>query len=1436
MKRNLIPIFAFLLLASFCAVTLYQRDVNSQKKSVDNDVSAYPRWIEMMEEPGVNMAEAREAFETYWAGREHFQGDNSKKFERWYTINSNRLDQMGNVISAEQVSSEFQKMRTKSGAVQQGDWYCYGPVNVGPRNGTKRDGGRVRDIEFHPTDQNTYFVSCFKSGLFKTTDAGLSWTPLTDNLIEQVYVSEVDANDANTVYIGTSLGISKSLDGGANWTSTPRVAETKDLLLKRDNQNIILAGCKDGIYRSEDGGASWNLVQTANRVEDLESHPTNANILYASTNDSPSNFYRSVDGGATWSENTSFGQGTFMKVATTHAEPDYVYLINSRDHLGDDSFEGVYRSTDAGLTFTKQSDSPCITGYKADGAISRGQPNYNLFILADPVNANVLYAGGTKSWKSTDGGLTWTHFYEDITTEGDNLHMDQLEWGYNPHTNVVFAVNDGGVYYLTDQNKFQMITDGLPIAEVYECTQSQTKKTNVAGGTMHCGVKLNSDGIWYTPWGGDEATCIIDYSDENYIYHLKYEKLSRSTNGGFNFTRIEPNNSDRGHYTGTGILHKGDPSILFVGLFEVIKTNNARAVNVTWQTISSFGGSTKIQKVEQSTADHDIFYVARGSEFYRCDNVNNESPSFQNISSNLPLSGSVNDIATHPTDENLVYILLGSKIYKSTDKGSSWTDISYDLPAISLLEMTYDNTSNEGIYVGTDFGVFYKEGSMTSWIDYSKNLPAIRVSGMDIYYGSSKEESVLTISTDGRGFWRSVLYGVTTQTPVGNFNSDRTTIIKGSTIKFTDTSSNHPTSHKWTFEGGIPETSINENPKVSYETAGTFAVTLSVLNSAGSHVVTKSGYITVSDGDGGTLQVHYSLEGNTTDASLYTRNAVNLGVRFTEDAVIGTVADFDGSDQLTVPDYTGVLTTEARTITVWIKTDTPNKAIVAWGKAATSTKWVFRLETTGVLRLEPGGGNIIGSSVVSDNQWHHVACTFEDDGTPDVSDVKLYVDGVLEASTPAGVVINTTAGSDVTIGNDQMARKFVGQMSDVRIYSEALSLQQVQDIMNEVEIPLVDTPVADFSASPTNVTEGETVQLTDLSTYSPTSWEWTFEGGTPSASTEQNPLVTYNAPGIYPVTLKASNSGGSNSLTKTDYLKVIIDGGPLQAHYLLEGNVVDASLYQRDANNEGVTFADDVDKQIVANFNGDAQLTIPGYAGVLSSNPRTVSAWIKTSTADNAIVAWGVAAASAKWSFRLETTGVLRLEPGGGSIIGSTVLTDDQWHNVACVFEDDGTPDVSDVKLYVDGELEASTSTVLVINTSLGNDVKIGNDHMGRNFVGQMSDVRIYSEALPPSDIEDLATIDTGNISTAILDPFTSLMDAKLCIYPNPVSSILNVELSYPDEFEMLFVRNIKGKLIFNRKINGGSIQLDISHLASGIYFIEVKGRSQKKAAKFIKK
>jgi photosystem II stability/assembly factor-like uncharacterized protein len=914
--------------------------------------------MEMMEEKGVNVAEARAEFDKYWDGKEHFKGDGRKRFERWYITNKNRIDVDGNLISSTKVSNEYNKLKTTT-KTQTGNWYCYGPIDVAPRTAGKKDGGRVRDVQFDPDDSNTYYVSCFKGGLFKTPNAGNTWTPLTDNITHQVYISQIDPDNTNVIYIGTNGGVLKTTNNGSSWNTTTITDDTRALLIKSDNNSVIIAGTKTGIYRSTDAGNSWTLVKSANRVEDIKQHPTNVNIMYAGTNDSPSNFFRSTDGGATWTEINDFGQGTFMKIAVTPAEPNYVYVINTRDYLGDDSFEGVYLSTNSGASFTKRSGgTPNIIGYKDDGSMSRGQCNYNLFIVADPTNANEIYAGGVKSWKSTDGGVTWTLSYYNVT-EGNSLHLDQLNWAYNPHTNVLFACNDGGIYYLNPEGNFKMITDGLPIAEVYECSQSQTNQHNVMSGTMHCGYKLNYNGTWHTPGGGDEATCIIDYSDEDYVYHIKYEKVQRSTNGGFKMARLNPENTERGHYTGTGVLHKGNINTLFVGFQQVHRTQNARAENVSWEVISSFSGTTKIDKVEQSTANHDIIYVGRGSSLFRSDNANASNPTFTSLPG-LPGSGSVVDIETHPTNDNIVYILRGQGIYKSTDKGSTWTNITLDLPSVGLDELKNDDSANEGLYVGTDIGIFYKDATMDSWVNFSNGLPLKRVAGIDIYYGATRDQSFITAALDGRGFWRSSLYGETT--------------------------------------------SVDD------------------------------------------IEAEYLFNGNLNDNTGNGHDATNSNISFTSIDGI-QVADFDGTAFAKVTGWDGILEGNARSVSAWIKTSTPEKTIAAWGKASVGSKWVFCLDDTGELRLEIGTGNVVGSTVLTDGQWHHVAVTLPNDGSPNVNEATLYVDGVAETpKSTTAYAVNTVADLDFTIGSDHISRNFVGQIDDLRIYNIALTAQEVADL------------------------------------------------------------------------------------------------------------------------------------------------------------------------------------------------------------------------------------------------------------------------------------------------------------------------------------------------------------------------------------------------------
>jgi hypothetical protein len=198
-------------------------------------------------------------------------------------------------------------------------------------------------------------------------------------------------------------------------------------------------------------------------------------------------------------------------------------------------------------------------------------------------------------------------------------------------------------------------------------------------------------------------------------------------------------------------------------------------------------------------------------------------------------------------------------------------------------------------------------------------------------------------------------------------------------------------------------------------------------------------------------------------------------------------------DQVNIVGYKGITGTGDRTIAAWIRTASNNpalnKGIVSWGANASTQKWTFRVQTgngtPGAIRIEANGGFFVGNTVVTDGEWHHVAVTWANDGTPDIQDAKLYVDGVLDAdfnsldtppSASQSVAINTASSADVRIGdNFQLTHNWDGWMDDVRIYDEALDAIAIAELA-------IGTPiVGDFTGSEEVVTSGSPVVLSWVS-------------------------------------------------------------------------------------------------------------------------------------------------------------------------------------------------------------------------------------------------------------------------------------------------------------------------------------------------------------------
>lgn len=173
----------------------------------------------------------------------------------------------------------------------------------------------------------------------------------------------------------------------------------------------------------------------------------------------------------------------------------------------------------------------------------------------------------------------------------------------------------------------------------------------------------------------------------------------------------------------------------------------------------------------------------------------------------------------------------------------------------------------------------------------------------------------------------------------------------------------------------------------------------------------------------------------------------------------------DGTgDQVDITGYKGITGTDARTISAWVKleddTAQQNRSIMSWGSNSGGQKWDFRVQnsngTDGAIRVEVNGGYVVGSTDISDQEWHHVAAVWEDDGSPNVTDLLLYVDGVLEGnSAQQGQSINTASGKDVQLGRDHENRRWKGWMDNMQLYDEALNAAQIYALANPVSSVVV---------------------------------------------------------------------------------------------------------------------------------------------------------------------------------------------------------------------------------------------------------------------------------------------------------------------------------------------------------------------------------------------
>ena len=800
-----------------------------------------------------------------------------KQFERWRYYWQGRVDVNGNFPPEGHVLNEMENYRNSHSnfryASGTGTWEQLGPIPL-PANGTGQlnGSGRLNCIAFHPTNPNIIFVGAPAGGFWKSEDNGVTWAEYSNGLTRLgVSAIVIHPTNPNTIYIGTGdrdagdapgYGVWRSLDGGLTWAALNSGMGNRtvnDLVIDPSNSNIMYAACSNGyIYRTNNGGTSWSQSSfLGQNPKDIALHPTNSSIIYVGTGGS-SQFHRSSDSGVTFTQITSglTTSGNRLALAVSPNQPNWVYALIG----GGSGLVGVYRSTDGGLNFTTRTTTPNILGYATNGGTG-SQSWYDLVIVADPTNADVIYTGGVNIWKSTDGGATMNCASYWVGPSGgvDGVHADQHALEFSPFTNNLYSGNDGGLYVTTDgAANWDDLSSGLAIAQLYKIGVSQTVQDLVINGHQDNGTSISRGTNFITEIGGDGMECIIDPTDETYMYGaLYYGDIRRSTNGGTSFSAISGSVTEGGAWVTPYKLDPNNANTMFAGYANIWK-NTAVRTGTTWTQISNFGGTNYITDLAIAPSNSNVMYVSRAgtNRFFRTNDALGATPTWTNITANLPVASTPKDIEIDPANPAHLYIALGNDIYESTNSGNSWTNISGTLPNISLNTIVIDNASAVGaIYVGMDVGVYYRDNNMSDWSPYGTGLPNVEITELEIHYNNLECRSTIYASTYGQGLWKGDLKDPGNLAPNACFYANTTNGCVGNTFTLYDNSDFSPTSWSWsitpaTFVYVNSTNSTSQNPQIQFTTAGTYTISLTATNTFGNDIKTNPSYIQV---DGGSI-------------------------------------------------------------------------------------------------------------------------------------------------------------------------------------------------------------------------------------------------------------------------------------------------------------------------------------------------------------------------------------------------------------------------------------------------------------------------------------------------------------------------------------------------------------------------------------------------------
>ncbi|MCI0461199.1 MAG: Ig-like domain repeat protein [Gemmataceae bacterium] len=757
------------------------------------------------------------------------------------------------------------------------DWFNLGPQPVasGTSLGTAAAAlaGRVTGIAVDPTDPLTMFISTAGGSAWLTTNGGLTWRPLFDvggggHLFagaiavaptdrDVIYLGTGEANNSADSYVG--FGVYKSTDGGSTWMllldpglASPNPHAQKAvarILVDPTDPDLIYvatssfatgapagtAASPAGVWRYDSNaadGSKWFNLTGLDAT--FPAHGAYSDLALASgtlylalgtpTGSATNGVFRSTNFKTT---TPTWNRGNFPARANAgriqiSASGSTVYAAVTNSSGG--ALLDIQKSTDGGATWTAMASPGNYLG-------SQGQ-----YASAVLTSGSTVYVGGQNQISvSTDGGANWTNITVDAGGNGPQGFFHALAFDGAGH---VIAGTDGGVWQLDpgNSNAWKSLNGRfLSISQVNSATVPSSSPVGAfAGLQVNGSAQFTGTTGWSATGTGTGGLVRTDPTNSSIVYAIQGGTLMRSTTGG-----------SPGSYTSTiaAISFAIDPisaNRLVANSGGTIRESFDQGSS--WTSLGSFGqgavavagyqGIFKADPGFPQVTDRGANNSATGTIYSAGGNSIIVTKDGGSTTQSRPLPGSpalgsIADIIVDPRDRDTVYVVRstfdnqGRKVYRSTDAGRNWTDITGDLPDLPVWKIALDPRTDT-LYIGTDNGVFRSTNGGANWVTVGTHLPHVQV--RDLYLDQTL--NTLTIATYGRGVYQLLL----TQTDA---NAGALHIVGGSVIWTGPIQLAGPTLVRINGSQLLPNTASSGRLNI--------LGTVSDLTAGGNHLLTKVG-------------------------------------------------------------------------------------------------------------------------------------------------------------------------------------------------------------------------------------------------------------------------------------------------------------------------------------------------------------------------------------------------------------------------------------------------------------------------------------------------------------------------------------------------------------------------------------------------------------------